>query len=432
MKNQKILILIFFILLIGCRKENTTDEIYNNPKDSLELYISIHHGNNQIGEYNKLLPDSLVVKITDKEGNSISKVPIRFEQKTGYGDISPGWVLTDSSGLAYTRWTLGCNSDFYEVNAFLTDSISNKIDSVLFSAKAIIQSGWGKACGIERSGPFESFFREHNGVIYFLNYGKVYTTQNGGISWQELENLPTSSNIFDIQFNSKNWMYVATSYDGVYYTEDYKTWHKINNGFINHSDVTSFLVEDTCLFISFNFDGLYRSTDNGSFWRKLLINGKSNEEYVYINRHPNGQLYLFDKWDTFWNSIDNGDNWEYVKLDSRYVHSEIEDFIIDKNGTFYIGSGDATISILTADYYEGKTHRYYEWNSSSQFVGDIKIFNEIIYFTVNGHPKSGIYSSQKWKRVELEFEKQIYDYHLKNDGTFLIATSDGVYYYNNQ
>jgi len=427
-KREFIIMLVLFIAIMGCEKKNT------NPEPE-KLIIEIVHGNGQSGVYNSLLHDSLVVKVTDIKGNPVSKAPVSFVLKTGNGKISPDWVFTDALGLGYVYLTIGCNSEYNELTAYLNDSISNRIDSVTFSATALLPNGWGKSCGIEYTGPFETVFREHNGTIYLANYDMIYTTNDGGISWQEYENMPPisyHSDIFDIQFNSKGWMYIATEDDGIFYTEDYATWHQINNGILDHRDPMTFLVEDTCLFISFYFDGLYRSTDNGKFWRKLLVNGGYSERYVFINRHPNGDLYLFDKWDDFWRSSDNGNNWNRVPLDYKYTNYEVEDFIIDKDGTLYIGAGDATISIVSSETYQGNMHSYYEWNASTQHVEDIKIIDDIIYYTVNGNPEPGIYSSQNWDRIDLGFENPIYAYHLKTDGTFLIASSDGVYYYNKQ
>lgn len=434
MKKEFIFTFVLSLVIISCEKENNNTEP-NNNNTNLELSLEIVHGNQQTGVYNSLLQDSLVVKVTDKEGNPVSKAPVSFELKAGSGDISPDWILTDTLGLAYVYWTIGCHSDYNELTAYLNDSISNKIDSLTFSATASLPIGWGKSCGIEYTGPFETVFREHNGTIYLVNYDMIYTTNDGGISWQEYENMPPlsmHSDIYDIQFNSKDWMYIATESDGIFYTEDYVTWKQINNGISDHRDPMTFLVEDTCLFISFYFGGLYRSTDNGQLWRKLLIDGGSSDRYVFINRHPNGSLYLFDKWDSFWHSNDNGDNWDRIDLDYEYTNYEVEDFIIDKDGTLYIGAGDATISIVSSETYQGTMHSFYEMNHLSQHVEDIKIIDDIVYFTVNGSPEPGIYSSQNWNRLDLGFENRIYTYHLKSDGTFLIASSDGVYYYNEQ
>ncbi|MEA1899019.1 MAG: hypothetical protein U9N53_15280, partial [Bacteroidota bacterium] len=229
MKKVFIFTIVLLLAIMGCEKENSNPEPDN--KANLELSLEIVHGNEQTGVYNSLLQDSLVVKVTDNEGNPVSKAPVSFELKAGSGDISPVWVLTDTLGLAYINWTIGCKSDYNELAAYLNDSISNKIDSVTFSATASLPIGWGKSCGIEYTGPFETVFREHNGTIYLANYDMIYTTNDGGISWQEYENIPPlsmHSDIYDIQFNSKDWMYIATENDGIFYTEDYVSWNRIN------------------------------------------------------------------------------------------------------------------------------------------------------------------------------------------------------------
>lgn len=247
-----------------------------------------------------------------------------FEQKTGSGHFSPAWVLTDDMGLAYTKWTIGCNSNYNELRAYVSDSISNKIDSVTFTSNSSLPKGWGKSCGIGYTEMYDSHIREHNGILYLNSYEMIYTSNNGGISWEKYDHMPqisTFSYIYDIQFNSKGWMYVATEMDGIFYTEDYQTWHQI-------------------------------------------------------------------------------------------------------------GAGDATISVLSSLTYQGTIHSFYQPNGSSQDVQDIKVINDVIYFTVNSSPDPGIYSSQNWRKLNLNFKFSVNSYYLKSDGTFLIVSGDGVYYYN--
>ncbi len=413
---------MLFMTIIACNKENS------NPENGNNLKIEIVHGNLQTGIYNSPLQDSLVVMVSDSKGNPVSKAPISFDFKVGSGSISSDWVFTDTLGLAYFYWTIDCHSDNNQLAVYLNDSVSNRIDSVTFNATASFPNGWGKSCGIDRD-LYRPFFRENNGTIYFSDFSMIYRSNDGGISWQEYENMPPISNyIFDIQFNSQGWMYVITEGDGIFYTEDEITWHQINKGMNNLYYPASFLVEDTCLFVAYDNSGcVYRSTDNGESWQKLIVSNYY-EEYEFISRHPNGDLYLFDKSENFWHSTDNGDHWDAIDLDYNYTKYFVEDFIIDKDGSLYIGTDNSVISNLSSDTYVGESHSYKKKNTSA-VISDFKIVNDIVYYTVIDYFESGIYSSRDWSKLDLGFEKGIRTYFLTEDGTFLIASSDGVYYY---
>jgi len=114
--------------------------------------------------------------------------------------------------------------------------------------------------------------------------GRVHLSQNGGASWQSLENnikgLPKGSWITQIKASNKNpgtVLLVANDYrrlnDGVYVykTKDYgKSWQKL----VDDKDVGSFalsIVEDPqteqLLFLGTD-DGLYYTLDTGGTWHK--------------------------------------------------------------------------------------------------------------------------------------------------------------------
>lgn len=429
MKTRFSIAWILFLALMGCSEESVDPAPSSSP--SKEFNFEIIHGNNQTAHYNTQLQDSLVVKVSDSKGKPVQNAPVSFKVKNG--SVSSDQLLTDSAGLAHVKWTLGCSGNDNELKAYLHNAASNKIDSVRFTVNASIPKGWVKSCGMGYLDPHQMVFREHNGILYVSSAMMIYTSKDGGKNWQELENMPPlsmHSYVFDIQFNSKGWMYVASRNDGVFYTKDHKNWQKINNGITDYRDPIAFLVEDDNLFISFYFGGLYRSMDNGQSWRQLLVDGKSYDRYVFINRHPNGDLYLFDKWDNLWHSTTNGTKWVDVNLSYKYTNYEVKDFVIDKDGTFYVGAGDATISIVSSKTYQGTMHSYYQWNGSSQHVNHINIINDIVYYNVSSNPDPGIYSSQNWQKLDLGFKGRIYNYHLKSDGTFLIASHDGIYYHN--
>jgi len=63
-------------------------------------------GNNQSAEVNAVLPDSLVVRVTDRFGNPVSATAVTW-LPTGGGTVSPGSAPTGSTGYSATRRTLG-------------------------------------------------------------------------------------------------------------------------------------------------------------------------------------------------------------------------------------------------------------------------------------------------------------------------------------
>ena len=66
--------------------------------------VELINGNNQTGTVGAGLPIPLKVKVSDSYGNLVQNVPIYFS--TLNGKLKPAVVLTDSSGLASSVWTL--------------------------------------------------------------------------------------------------------------------------------------------------------------------------------------------------------------------------------------------------------------------------------------------------------------------------------------
>jgi alpha-tubulin suppressor-like RCC1 family protein len=64
-------------------------------------------GNNQSGSPGAPLPDSLRVRLLDQFGNPVSGVTILWTPLAGSGSVSPSTSVTDATGRAATRWTLG-------------------------------------------------------------------------------------------------------------------------------------------------------------------------------------------------------------------------------------------------------------------------------------------------------------------------------------
>ena len=61
------------------------------------------------------------------------------------------------------------------------------------------------------------------------------------------------------------------------------------------------------------------------------------------------------------------------------------------SGLLYIGSGDASLAILSPNTYMGDLHKYYQWNGSSQHIENIKFNGKDVYYLVSHTPNPGIY-----------------------------------------
>lgn len=431
------LLVLPIFLLLSCEK----DEISPTQKAALGK-LEVIHGDNQSGYFGEYLSESIVIKASSN--NVHRKYLIKWEMIQGNGSIEQGYYdygeeyYVDSTGLLEIKWKLGCDNNIQKVKLFLyVDSTENNYgltyytqpsDALILTSNGTNPIGWGRSCGCENLDTYYSkIISFDNNTLYLISRG-LYISTDDGLNWNKMEGVPDWDNIVDAQFNSFGWLYVLTRDNGICYSKDLQNWEFINNGILDHRYPEAFLVEDSTLFVSFLFDGLYKTSDNGGFWRKLLVGGGG--EYYGISRHPNGDLYVFDKWSDLFVSKNFGYAWEAVAIEYKYVNSPVYDLEIDNNGFIYIGANDATISKLSSDTYTGEIHNYYEMNHSSQHIEDIKILNNIVYFTVNGNPTPGIYSSQNWQRLELGFNGRISNYYLKKDGTFLLISDDGLYYYN--
>lgn len=434
--NLFLCVIILVGFTVGCKKEAEDDK-------GVSASLRIVKGDNQSGIYGELLSDSIILQISSSDTSKQFRVSYELLQGNGavaQTDLFPGNMLSgqDRQGMVRLKWRLGCDNTVQKIK-FSVYPIepgswpgqipvgAKPLDTVIVNASGQPPTGWGRACGCELYDLFRlKIFSYNNERLYMVNSG-LYYSDDKGINWYKLTGVPNWNDIVDAQFNSKGWLYVLTKTHGIYYSQDLISWTSINNGILDYRDPTAFLVEDSMLFVSFYFDGPYKTENNGAFWRKLVVGGDS-QRFYFIRRHPNGNIYLFNNWDDLMVSENYGANWRKVGLGYQYVPYEAYSFEIDKNGTLYIGAGDATISSYSPQTNMGERHSYYEWNGTSQSVNNIQLYNNDVYYLVNAAPKQGIYSkNNNWGRIDLGFTKPIRYFYIKNDGQFLLA-SDALYY----
>jgi|HubBroStandDraft_4_1064222.scaffolds.fasta_scaffold107366_2 hypothetical protein len=422
-------------IIASCKKDTMVNSYYGSGR------FQIVSGNNQSGIYGEVLPKAITLKINSTRKSDKFYVVVKTTRGNGWVSIASSFQQLNAGDSISINWSLGCDYPDQQISCLLfSDSIvypgagasfySQASDSISIGATGLKPSGWCKSCGFGNNLNYNSkIIADQNDNLYLIN-GKIFSSQDGGYNWYPLQNIPHTGEVADAAFNSKNELYIVTQNSGVFYSNDLNKWMPLNNGFIQPQSPTAFFIEDTALFVSYYFDGPYISTDNGNFWRKMLVGGNS-QRYYYINRHPDGRLMLFDDWNTLKQSSDNGKTWNEISLDYKYANYSIYDFKIDKSGQLYIGSGDATLAILDPQSFQGTVHTYYQWNASLQTVNNITFAINDIYYLVNYSPTPGIYSEKNnWNILDIGFTDKISYFFKKSNGAFLLFSDNYIFYKN--
>jgi hypothetical protein len=432
---------LLILILLGCEEDN--------PKPVKKYAdLDIISGNKQSGKTSEALASEIVLRVTPIN-NQYKRENFYIEQRsqedgliTASSSSITGLISADQTGVIKAIWKLGCLKKDQAITLYLYYSDSCTwltlkpcvpIDSVQVTATASTPQGWNKACGIYEVDQFNTRIRTYNNTQYAVNSGKLYRAEmDEGMFWREVPGVPVDD-IFDFGFTSTGKVYALTETHGVYKSDDLQTWTSTSNGILDPRYPISLLVEDTTVYVSFLFDGLYRMRPaQSNFWKKLLINGKYYEEYEWVTRHPNGNLYLVDKWDDYWVSSNSGNSWTHIPIQYKYVNYQTEDLKIHSSGQIYIGSGDASLAILNPETYTGTLHTYYQWNASHQLINNIIFRNtNDVYYLVNYTPDPGIYSSvNNWQKIDIDFgDKPIKLFVFEPNGKFLLGTYDGIYYW---
>ncbi len=84
----------------GCDDGPTAD-------DNAPATITISSGDGQTGTVNTALPNPIVVKVEDADGDDVASAVVTWAVVSGGGTLSATSVTTGSDGTAQVTWTLG-------------------------------------------------------------------------------------------------------------------------------------------------------------------------------------------------------------------------------------------------------------------------------------------------------------------------------------
>ena len=94
------------VLVLSCGKDSPI-----GPRDrAVPAQLAIVSGENQVGTVGVELPDPILVKVLDSQQQPIPGQLVNFRVTSGGGSVFAGSAVTNSSGIAGERWTLGTST----------------------------------------------------------------------------------------------------------------------------------------------------------------------------------------------------------------------------------------------------------------------------------------------------------------------------------
>ncbi len=251
-----------------------------------------------------------------------------------------------------------------------------------------------------------------------LGGGKLYKSTDGGSSWADITGtLPKG--ILDIAIDPTNphIVYATTNVNGVYKSMDGgASWARLeNHPYVGVYDIEVDSIEPTILYtaarggampawfteisgdfpdgITFADDaGVYKSTDAGSTWSKVLVTSASCRA---IRLHPDDHNVLFavDLVDGLQMSTNGGDSWSSLNsgLDTRVLTSCAigSDKIYVGTQGFGVYSGDFDIDLASATWQRNRSNKPVPTVHNLQIEVDSANSNNIF---VTSYP-GGLYAS---------------------------------------
>ncbi|RAK70166.1 WD40/YVTN/BNR-like repeat-containing protein [Hymenobacter edaphi] len=419
------------------------------PTDPVPARLTLVRGGTQSGTFGAFVPDSVVLQV-QPAGNAPANGYLVSYRLTGNGYVEAannwgmprGLLRADARGRIRVRWSLGCDllqqkTTFYLFDASCADPSQGQctpLDSVSARATARQGSGWVRACGGEpMSGGLQSSICNCAGRLYMVMGGKGYASQDEGVNWRLLPLPAVNDYVRFLKCNSRGTVYALMENSGVHVSNDQgATWTAVNNGILDHRYPIDLVAEDNNVFVSFFNDGLYRSTNNGGFWRKQLVAGQYWEQYSLLTRLPGGELFLVDKWSNLFKSTDNGSNWLRQTPAAQYVRSQVTALAVDHTGNLVVGSGDALLAVLNPASLTGTVSSFYTPQThTSHSIYNITSARNRLYFVVLGNLTPGVYAGTpgSYALATPGFTPRIYNYFVKADGSLMLITDSGVYYH---
>ena len=291
------------------------------------------------------------------------------------------------------------------------------------------------------------FFTGSGNTVYEGNDGGFYVSENNGILWYKINNLPlTQFYAIDIDYKNPERIYGGTQDNNTIRTQTGGTsdWEPIlgGDGMYTLVDYT----DPSTIYAEYQWGNLYRSDDGGSTMNYIAgpMSGDRVNWSAPLAMHPVNPSVLYFGTYRVWKSTDRGNSWQAVSGDltagiNQYFYSITTITVSTVDPSIVIaGTGDGKVHVSTND---GQSWQDISAGLPNRWVTKVAAdpFNaQTIYVTLSGfrwdEPLPHVFKStnlgMSWTNITGNLpEFPVNDIALDPDlpGRVIVATDAGVY-----
>jgi photosystem II stability/assembly factor-like uncharacterized protein len=279
MKQITLALFLIFLLLQSCKKDDNNTGSTTPPSILPPSEMLIVSGNNQTGYPNRVLTDSIIIKITPRKAEDITSYSFLFTPFTGL-NIASRTSVVNVVYYVKAAWTLSAAVSPQQIKFFLYGNCTNPysgsctaLDSLPINA-TVNGRQWTKVyddnSGITSSGAFwDIHFSDalHGIAIGDFKTG-LFKTQDAGATWTVAPN--SRNDLYQLSFADNNTGLVTVTNNWAYFTNDggntFVTgpWTPPLVGHLSSADF--FMADRNTIYSVGRNAGIVKSVDGGQSW----------------------------------------------------------------------------------------------------------------------------------------------------------------------
>lgn len=187
-----------------------------------------------------------------------------------------------------------------------------------------------------------------NTILAGTQKGGVYKSSDGGINWEASSTGIRKAEVRHIAFSNNGADFFAGVYGGGFYTsnDSGQTWMDANSGiaFASFPSVSQYLVKGSFRFIATEFDGIFRSSDNGVTWNVVNTFLDNLDIIALVVRGNDLIAGSGSGFDGIYRSTDNGDTWSNIATGTFIIG--VGSLTAGGGGTIFAGGGFGSAGVM--------------------------------------------------------------------------------------